>query len=100
MSKVGSNFSYICLMCFPWSIGRAGARQTRRLSTLLSVGWLPAIAVECAPGTTVAGHRNAGIVCSYVFEETVRSQLNGGDVIEYRVEQSWVELLGTVQTRT
>jgi hypothetical protein len=34
---------YVCLMFFPLvsSLGRAGARKTRRLITLLSVGWLP-----------------------------------------------------------
>src|SRR6266508_1545722 len=41
MSRVGSHFftsaSYFPLL----SIGRAGARKTRRLITLLSGGWLP-----------------------------------------------------------
>src|SRR5438128_43869 len=34
---------YVCLMLFPLvsSIGRAGARKTRRLITLIAVGWLP-----------------------------------------------------------
>src|SRR5262245_43551106 len=34
---------YVCLMFFPLvsSIGRAGASKTRRLITLISVGWLP-----------------------------------------------------------
>ena len=41
MSRVGSNFFYICLLFFPLSIGRAGASQTRRLILLISVGWLP-----------------------------------------------------------
>ena len=35
-----------------------------------------------------------------VLEGTVRSQLNGGDVIEYSAGQSGVESSGTVHTRT
>ena len=41
MSRVGSNFSYVCITFCPLPIGRAGARKTRRLITLLSVGWVP-----------------------------------------------------------
>jgi hypothetical protein len=32
---------YVCLIFSPFSIGRAGASKTRRLITLISVGWLP-----------------------------------------------------------
>jgi hypothetical protein len=32
---------YVCLMCFPVFLGRAGARKTRRLIMLISVGWVP-----------------------------------------------------------
>src|SRR5919108_6276064 len=41
MSRVGGNFFSICLLFFPLSTGRAGASKTRRLITLISVGWLP-----------------------------------------------------------
>src|SRR6266581_6368166 len=41
MSRVGSNFFTSASYFFPFSIGRAGARKTRRLITLLSVDWLP-----------------------------------------------------------
>jgi hypothetical protein len=41
--KGGEQLVYVCLILFPFvsSSGRAGARKTRRLITLLSVGWLP-----------------------------------------------------------
>src|SRR5215813_5706381 len=41
MSRVGSNFSYVCLIFSPVYIGRAGASKTRRLIMLISVGWVP-----------------------------------------------------------
>ena len=41
MSRGGSNFSYVCLLLFPVSLGRAGARKTRRWIRLLAVGWFP-----------------------------------------------------------
>jgi quercetin dioxygenase-like cupin family protein len=57
-----------------------------------------AIVVALAPGAKSASHRHAGIVFAYVLEGPVRSQLNGGDVIEYSAGQSWVEPPGTVHT--
>jgi anti-sigma factor ChrR (cupin superfamily) len=44
---------------------------------------LTAVVVELAPGAKSASHRHAGIVFAYVLEGTVRSQLNGGEVMEY-----------------
>src|SRR5262249_25483669 len=41
MSRVGSNFFTSAASFFLLSIGRAGASKTRRLITLISVGWLP-----------------------------------------------------------
>ena len=61
---------------------------------------LTASVVALAPGATAASHRHAGIVFAYVLEGTVRSQLNGGDVIEYSAGQRGVESPGTVHTRT
>lgn len=52
---------------------------------------LTAVLVELAPGAKAASHRHTGIVFAYVLEGTVLSQLNSGEVIEYRIEQSWVE---------
>ena len=61
---------------------------------------LTAVVVKLAPGAAVASHHHAGIVFAYVLEGSVRSQLNGGDVIEYRAGQSWVEPPGSEHTLT
>jgi hypothetical protein len=41
MSRMGSNLFTSASCFFLCSIGRAGARKTRRLILLISVGWLP-----------------------------------------------------------
>jgi len=41
MSSIGSNFFYSIMEFFALSIGRAGARQTRRLILRIAVGWVP-----------------------------------------------------------
>jgi quercetin dioxygenase-like cupin family protein len=61
---------------------------------------LTAVVVELAPGARAASHRHVGIVFAYVLAGTVRSQLNGGEVIEYRAGQSWVEPPGATHTLT
>jgi len=61
---------------------------------------LTAVVVILAPGAAVASHHHPGIVCAYVLEGTVRSQLNGGDAIEYRAGQSWIEPPGSEHTLT
>lgn len=61
---------------------------------------LTAVVVELAPGAQVASHHHAGIVFAYVLEGTVRSQLNGGEIIEYRAGQNWVEPPGATHTLT
>ena len=61
---------------------------------------LTAVEVDLAPGAKGARHHHAGIVFAYVLEGTVRSQLNGGQVIEYRAGQYWVEPLGAENTLT
>ena len=61
---------------------------------------LTGVVVAFARGAKAASHRHAGIVFAYVLEGTVRSQLNGGEVIEYRAGQSWVEPPGATHTLT
>jgi quercetin dioxygenase-like cupin family protein len=59
---------------------------------------LTAVVVNLAPDARSASHRHAGIVFVYVLEGVVRSQLNSGEVIEYRTGQSWSEPPGTVHS--
>lgn len=59
---------------------------------------LTAVVVNLAPEAKTASHRHAGIVFVYVLEGTVRSQLNSGEIIEYRTGQSWSEPPGTVHS--
>jgi quercetin dioxygenase-like cupin family protein len=61
---------------------------------------LTAVVVKFAPGAKAGSHHHAGIVFAYVLEGTLRSQLNGGEVIEYRAGQSWVEPPGSEHTLT
>jgi quercetin dioxygenase-like cupin family protein len=61
---------------------------------------LTAVVVAFAPGARAASHRHAGIVFAYVLEGTIRSQLNGGEVVEYHAGQSWVEPPGAKHTLT
>ena len=59
---------------------------------------LTAFIVNLAPDARTGSHRHAGIVFVYVLEGTVRSQLNSGELIEYRAGQSWSEPPGTVHS--
>lgn len=59
---------------------------------------LTAVVVNLAPEAKSASHRHAGIVFVYVLEGTVRSQLNSGEIIEYRAGQSWSEAPGTIHS--
>jgi quercetin dioxygenase-like cupin family protein len=61
---------------------------------------LTAVEVDLAPGDKAARHHHGGIVFAYVLEGNVRSQLNGGEVIEYRAGQYWVEPPGAEHTLT
>ena len=49
------------------------------------------VTVELAPGVSVPAHRHEAFVYVYVLEGTVRSQLDDGEVIEYKTGDSWVE---------
>lgn len=59
---------------------------------------LTAFIVNLAPDARTGSHRHAGIVFVYVLEGSVRSQLNNGELIEYRAGQSWSEPPGTVHS--
>lgn len=59
---------------------------------------LTAVIVNLAPDARSASHRHAGIVFVYVLEGIVRSQLDSGELIEYRAGQSWSEPPGTVHS--
>ena len=59
---------------------------------------LTAFVVNLAPEAKTASHRHAGIVFVYVLDGIVRSQLNSGEIIEYRAGQSWSEPPGTVHS--
>lgn len=93
--------------------GLAGASDTQGCETSCGVTLTPvtsqtlpddpgrtltAVVVNLAPDARTASHRHAGIVFVYVLEGAVRSQLNSGEVIEYRAGQSWSEPPGTVHS--
>ena len=42
--------------------------------------------------------RHAGFVFVYVLQGTVESQLNSGDIVTYKVGESWVEPPGTLHS--
>jgi quercetin dioxygenase-like cupin family protein len=59
---------------------------------------LTAFMVYLAPEASTASHRHAGVVFVHVLEGTVRSQLNNGEVIEYRAGESWSEPPGSIHS--
>jgi len=59
---------------------------------------LTACMVYLTPEARTASHRHAGVVFVHVLEGTVRSQLNNGEVIEYRAGESWSEPPGSVHS--
>ncbi len=59
---------------------------------------LTAVMVELAPGAKAPKHHHAGFVFAYVLSGTVRSQLNGGQGMDYTAGESWVEPPGTEHT--
>ncbi len=59
---------------------------------------LTAVTVDIAPGVASPSHRHAGFVFVYVLEGTVESQLNSGDIVTYKVGESWVEPPGTLHS--
>lgn len=61
---------------------------------------LTAVVVELAPGARAARHHHAGTVFAYVLEGAVQSQLNDGEVIEYRAGKYWIEPPGAEHTLT
>ena len=59
---------------------------------------LTAFMVYLTPEASTTSHRHAGVVFVHVLEGTVRSQLNNGEVIEYRAGESWSEPPGSVHS--
>ncbi len=59
---------------------------------------LTAVIVNLAPKAYTTSHSHGGIVFVYVLEGSVHSQLNNGELIEYRAGQSWTEVPGTVHS--
>jgi quercetin dioxygenase-like cupin family protein len=61
---------------------------------------LTAITVKLMPGGSVPSHRHGGFVYVYVLEGTVRSQIQGEPVREYKKGESWVEPSGVIHALT
>jgi quercetin dioxygenase-like cupin family protein len=90
------------------AVDKKGARENSGGITLTSVTsqalphdsgtTLTAVIVDLAPGAQTGSHRHAGTVFVHVLEGTVRSQLNSGEIIEYRAGESWSEAPGTVHS--
>ncbi len=59
---------------------------------------MTAVIVDVAPGVVTPSHRHGGFVFVYVLEGTAQSQLNGGEIIEYKAGQSWVEPPGVIHS--
>jgi len=59
---------------------------------------LTAFMVYLTPEASTTSHRHAGVVFVHVLEGTVRSQLNNGEVIEYRAGESWNEPPGSIHS--
>lgn len=85
---------------------RAGATSTGITLTPVTSQVLPddpkttltTVIVNLAPEAKTGSHRHGGMVFVYVLEGTVRSQLNSGEIIEFRPGQSWSEPPGTVHS--
>jgi quercetin dioxygenase-like cupin family protein len=58
------------------------------------------VTVELAPGVSVPAHRHEAFVYVYVLEGTVRSQLDEGELIEYKTGDSWVEAPNVLHSLT
>ena len=52
---------------------------------------LTAVTVEFSPGVTVPAHKHEAFVFVYVLEGIIRSQLDDGEIVEYKAGESWVE---------
>ena len=59
---------------------------------------LTAFMVYLEPEARTTSHRHGGVVFVHVLEGTVRSQLNNGEVIEYRAGDSWNESPGSIHS--
>ena len=61
---------------------------------------LTVVEVDVPPGVGSPSHQHAGTVFVYVLEGTVKSQLNNGEIVEYKKGESWIEPPGTVHSMT
>lgn len=59
---------------------------------------LTAVEAEFPPGASMPSHRHPGFVFAYVLSGRLQSQLNSGEMIEYKAGQSWIEPPGTKHT--
>lgn len=108
--KVFSAFFMTGILIMGWIAGtvdaRAGEKSTGITLTPVTSQVLPddsktiltTVVVNLAPEAKTGSHRHGGMVFVYVLEGTVRSQLNSGEIIEYRPGQSWSEPPGTVHS--
>jgi len=56
--------------------------------------------VEFPPGSIAPEHHHGGSVTAYILSGTLRSQLDGGPVVEYTQGESFFEPPGTIHTLT
>jgi quercetin dioxygenase-like cupin family protein len=108
--KVFSAFFMTGILIMGWIAGTvdagAGEKSTGITLTPVTSQVLPddsktiltTVVVNLAPEAKTGSHRHGGMVFVYVLEGTVRSQLNSGEIIEYRPGQSWSEPPGTVHS--
>ena len=61
---------------------------------------LTVVEVDVPPGVGSPSHQHAGTVFVYVLEGTVKSQLNNGEIVEFKKGESWIEPPGTVHSMT
>lgn len=61
---------------------------------------LTSVVVEFDPGVNANPHRHEGFVYIYVLEGRVISQIDGGEIVEYKAGETWIEPPGVVHTLT
>jgi len=61
---------------------------------------LTAVVVAFEPRVSAPSHTHGGFVFVYVLEGTVRSQLDNGEVQDFKKGDSWIEPPGTIHSET